>query len=785
MALSAAPPRLGNLPAELTTFVGRRHELAEVRRLLAASRLVTLTGVGGAGKTRLALRAANDARRGFQDGVWFVDLASVADPSLLPPVVSATLGLLDQVVDRAAERLAEYLRDKQLLLVFDNCDHLRDPCAVLAGRLLSQSPGLHVLATSRQTLGVTGEHVYPVPPMTLPPGDPAVSLETAAVSEAVALFVDRARAVRPSFALTEDSVAASVAVCRRLDGIPLAIELAAARLSALSVEELLERLQDRYRLLVGGSTSALPRHQTLRELVGWSWNLCTEHERTIWSDAAIFRSGFDLAAAEAVCADNEVAREEVLDVLTALAQKSVLTPHENRGRVRYHMLDTLQQFGQEQLQGTGRRGAVLERHRAHYAEMASQAYAVRFGQHQREWLERLQLELANLRVALDTSFGKPSAVDSGLELAADLWFFWAASGRANEGRQWLDRGLRLARASTPIRTRAMEFYAYLCLMQDDLVAARPMVAEARTAAQSQADARNLAWVTQLRAMVALSEGDLAAAQPLFVEALAAHRDNRDQIGAADTSTMLALVNVLLMRLSEAEKVCRDAIATCESHGERWLKTYLIWDLGLAAWRGGNSDESRVYAREALRLARDLDEPIAISLCLELLAWNLDAGTDAALAVRLLGAVRSVLQSVGWGRNGVPVFGSAGLTKFHDDCLVRLHDRLAPSEIDAAFEEGAAMTRERIIAAALGETAPRASRVTHARNAEPGMLTRRELEVADLVAQGLSNKDIAATLVISQRTAEAHVEKILTKLGFTSRARIAAWMVEHRGAQPPS
>ena len=786
MSLTTAPPRHGTLPAEVTTFVGRRREIADIKRLIASSRLVTLTGVGGAGKTRLALRVAVEVRRGFPNGAWFADLAALEDKALLAHTVSSMLGLRDQNAQGPMSSLADYLEDKRLLLVLDNCDHLRDACAVLADTLLRRAPGLRVLTTSRQTLGVTGEHVFQVPPLTLPEAASNLPAHAIDAYEAMSLFVERAQAVRPSFALTDETVGAAIAVCRRLDGIPLAIELAAARLSALSVPDLLERLEDRYQVLVGGSTSAPPRHQTLRELVGWSWDLCSEQERTLWSSAAVFRSSFDLSAAEEICPSEVVDRAEILDVLTALVQKSILTVQETGGHIRYRMLETLQQFGQAHLERTGQESGIRERHRAYYARLASKAFADWFSEHQRSWLDTLLLELSNLRVALDFSLGNPPLVDSGLKLAADLWYFWLATGRTNEARQWLDRGLQSTTSPTPARTRALEACAYMCFMQDDLAIAKPMIAEARLAVADEPDSPNLAWATQLEAMSALAEGDLARARPLFENALAAHQANQDLVGAVDTSTLLAAVDVLLGDLSAAEELSLQAIATCDSHGERWLKAYQIWDLGLVAWRRDDTEVAIARAQEALRLGRLLDEPIAIALCLELLAWNTQAAGHAGQAARLLGGAQGVLQRIGWQRIGVPVFGLAGLTTYHDECLARLRDDLGPAKLALALQEGAAMAVDKAVAAALGESPD--TNESRPRGERPGLptLTRRENEVAELVAEGLSNKEIAAKLVISQRTAEAHVERILTKLGFTSRTQVAAWVVEHKlsRSQPP-
>lgn len=774
MSLTTAPPRHGSLPAELTTFVGRRRQVAEVKRLVTMFRLVTLAGVGGTGKTRLALRAGTDLRRDFPGGVWFVDLAPLAEAGLIENAVSSALGLHDRGPGLPYHGLIDYLAGKHLLLILDNCDHLRDACAVLADTLLRHAPRLRILTTSRQTLGVTGEQVYQVPPLSLPEHNMNLSMDAVDAYEAIALFVARAQAVRPSFNLTEETMGAAVGICRRLDGIPLAIELAAARLSALSVPDLLERLEDRYQILVGGSTTALPRHRTLRELVGWSWDLCSDLERRVWSSASVFSSGFDLPAAEAVCTDDAVALSTILDVLTALVEKSILTADETSGHIRYGMLETLQQFGHAELVRTGRDGEVHERHRTYYAGLASQGHGAWFGGHQTALMDRMLLELGNFRVAFDTSFAMPGSLDFRLALAADLWFVWVASGRTNEGLQWLTRGLQSSPPQTPIRTRALLAYAYLSLTQDDPEKAKPAIAEA-TAAASDADPHNLAWANQLQAMIALAEGNLTAAQALFEDALARHRANKDLIGLADTSALLALVDALTDRLHDAEEVSHAAIAICESHGERWLKSYLVWDLGLVAWRRGNPDDAVKFARESLLLARDLGDPVATTLCLELLAWSAEKQGDSATAAQLLGGARGVLERIGWRRSGVPIFGLAGLTSFYDDCLAQLEGRMGRTTLDSLLTQGSAIGLDDVVALALGEEDTATRRPRRDRSDERG-LTKREGEVADLVALGMSNKEVAARLVISQRTAEGHVERILNKLGFTSRAQIAAWVV---------
>lgn len=785
MSAHQAPLPGGNLPAELTSFVGRRRELAEVKRLLALSRLVSLTGVGGAGKTRLALRAADNASRDFPDGVWFVDLAALDDPDLLAQSIASTLGLHDRRARWPVAELAKYLVDKKLLLVLDNCDHLRDECAVLADALLRQARDLRILATSRQTLGVTGEHVFRVPPLTLP--EPETDLPLAAVSqyEAVNLFVERARAVRPEFELTDHTVRAATAICQRLDGIPLAIELAAARLSALSVQELLERLEDRFQVLVGGSPSARPRHRTLRELIGWSWDLCTDAERTLWRRASVFPTGFDLSAAEAVCAGPPLDPEAILHVVTTLVEKSIVTAHEDAGRVRYRMLETLRQYGLEQLDASAEQQAVREKHRAYYTELGHAAAADWFSERQTEWLGRLRLELSNVRVALDTSYQSPELVDSGLDLVSALWFFWIATGHTNEARRWLERGLKADSPSTTARTRAMVSCAYVCIQQEDLTTSWPLIYRAHEAATAEESPANLAWATQLRAMAAMAEGDLTGAEPLFEQALRAHRANEDLVGAIDTIFFLAAVYALRGAPTRAEALYREAITTCENHGERWYKCYMLWGLGLVAWQQDDVDRATAHAREALRIGQLLNELWAIAFCVEFLAWTAQTAGDHDRAANLLGGAEELWRRVGWRRAGVPLYyGLRDLTTYHDQCLSRLGEQLGADELQLAMRNGAAMTLDDLVVEALGEKRERPAQRTPDRQGLPS-LTKREKEVAGLVAQGLSNKEIADRLVISPRTAEAHLEHVLNKLGFNSRVQVAAWVVERRGTAPKS
>ncbi|MQA61392.1 MAG: hypothetical protein GEU86_07815 [Actinophytocola sp.] len=775
MPASKPPGRAGNLPAELTTFIGRRREIAEIKRLLSVSRLVTLTGVGGAGKTRLSLRTAADLQRAFADGVWLVELAALEDQALLTQTIATTLGIHDRTARWPAPALAEYLADKRLLLVLDNCEHLRSACAVLADTVLRAAEGLHILATSRQALGLTGEHIYQVPTMSMPSGDRMPPPDALGQYEAVNLFVDRAVAVQPGFAVTEANSETIVRACQRLDGLPLAIELTAVRLRALGLDELLERLEDRFRLLTAGSPGALPRHQTLRALIDWSSELCSPQERTLWERLSVFSGGFDLHAAEAICAGGEVVEQDILDLLADLVDKSIVIAEEHEGRQRYRLLETIRQYGLERLRASGTEKEFRQRHRDYFANLTEQALIEWLSPTQGQWLADLLREHNNLRAAFDFCFTEPGQADIGLRMTGAMWFFWIATGLTSEGRRWLERGLELTEEPSSARSRALWVCGYLCTIQEDIATAEPMMAECSAAAEQMDDAIASAWAVQLRGMVAMSEGDLRSARVCLEDGLNRHRANANPLGVLDSSFYLVAVTALLGDLDKAVELCEEAIELCDSRQERWLKSYMLWDLGLVAWQQGDLVRAAESGRDGLRLARESNEQWVIAFCFEILAWAAGGEGKPARAARLLGAADRL-----WRRIGAPLFGMRHLVTCHEEQTAAVRAALGAKAFDTEFERGTVISTDDAIAYALDER----ERVPEGTGAARGdtSLTKRELEVAELIAQGLSNKEIAAKLVISRRTAEAHVEHILGKLAFSSRAQVAAWVAEQRGVE---
>lgn len=763
----------GSLPAEVTTFVGRRQEVAEVRQLLSASRAVTLTGMGGVGKTRLAVRVGHEVRRAFRDGVWLVELAALESRGMLARAVAEALQIRDHSAAPALKVLADHLRDKQALVILDNCEHLVGECAVLADTLLRAAPELRILATSRQVLGIASEHAVPVPTLAMPDrGRPP--LEQFAQWDAVQLFTERARAVLPSFALTEDNRDVVAGIIRRLDGLPLGIELAAVRLRALSAKQLLDRLDDRFRLLTGGSAAVLPRHQTLRALIDWSHNLCSEEERLLWHRASVFAGSLDLEAAETVCSGTGIDREDVLDLVIGLVDKSVLIREDHLDGVRYRMLDTLRQYGRERLGERGEEAELRRRHRAYYRDLAARARAEAFGPEQVTWFNRLDLEQANLRTALEGCFATPADAPAGLSMATDLLYHWITSYYLGEGRGWLERGLAAATSPDDVRGRALWADSWLAVIQADIPAATIRLEECRRIGERLGDEPILAYADLFCGMVAMSEGRGEEAIELYERAVKRHRRTGDPVGLALSLIRLSLACSFLGRSQAAIAAAEECLAVCDSYGEGWHKAYTMMALGVEVWRQGDLQRATELERQSLAFNRSLGDRLGVGITIEVLAWIAAAQSLYERAARLLGILETV-----WNDVGAPLSGYGYLAPYHDECEERTREALGEPAFSTAVKRGARLPYEEALAYALQEDKP-----SQETKQDAAVLTRREREIAGLVAQGLTNKEIAASLVIAQRTAEGHIEHIMTKLGFNSRAQIAVWVGEQARGEAP-
>jgi predicted ATPase/DNA-binding CsgD family transcriptional regulator len=735
------------LPAERTSFVGRRGELGRLRGLLSESRLVTLVGPGGVGKTRLALRAADELRRSFPDGVVLADLTAVADPALVAGQVAAAFDVRDSTGRWVLASLAEVLAERRVLLVLDNCEHLRDACAVLVDALLPACPGLSVLATSRTPLDVPGEALCAVPPL--------------AGADGIALLEQRARAAVPGLVLAPEDAGTLEELCRRLDGVPLAIELAAVRLRALTPAQLLDRLGDRFGLLRREGPAGPERHRTLRATMAWSADLLAERERALWRRAAVFAAGFDLAAAEAVCADAGLPPEAVLDALTRLVDASLLVVDRSGSGTRFRMLETVRAFGRELLEESGEGGEVRGRHRDWCAGLVAAAAADFLGPGQVAAFDRLAAVHAELGAALDCCLRTPGEEPAGLALASDAWLYWAARGHLGEGRRRLDLLLRAAAAEVPERARALVVAGYLALAATDPEAAVPLLEEGRRAAADQPAVA--ATAVQYLGQAALFRGDLAAAGRLLREAAAAH----EALGAPAAAFCWADVGVAALLAGEpaaADAAFATALATA---ADPWTRSHALWGRGLVRLTDGDAAGAAWLEEQALRLMREVDDRSGVALCVAALGWAAAESGDADRAARLTGAAEAAWRSI-------PATAPAPVAGWQDRWTGPARRALGEQRWARSVAEGRALDRRAAVALALGE-GPAPVPVTPPPSAP---LTPRQQEVARLVAQGLTDREIAARLVISTRTAESHVEQILTRLGFRSRAEIAAWTAAH-------
>jgi predicted ATPase/DNA-binding NarL/FixJ family response regulator len=770
--VGTGPRSVDTLPAELTSFVGRRREVAEATRLLGTARLLTVIGFGGVGKTRLAIRVAAKVERAFPDGRWFVALESVDDPALLAETVANALGLRDQAVDPTT-RLIEYLADKHALLVLDNCEHLAEACAELVERLLSYAPGLRILATSRHLLRAMGERALSVPPLSLASTVPD-GPDGGSGPEAVTLFAERAAAVSPGFTLSGQNRRVVTEVCRRLDGIPLAIELAAVRLRSLALPELRTQLENSFHVLAYGPRDVVPRQATLRAAIDWSYQLCAPAERLLWARASVFSGGFDLESVEQVCTGDGIPRESVLDLVSGLLDESILTRVETAdGRhLRYHMLEVIRRYGRSALVESGWLDTARARHRDWCRRLVRDYQATWFGPGQVAWLLRLRDEHANLRAALESYLIESGEPGTALEMAGGLRTYWIACGVIREGSVWLDRALAAVPAPSLTRAEALFAAGYLAAMAGESAAAQAMLTEARALAERFAERNLLAEVRRALGLVAFQRGDHASALATTDDVVAGQRVAGDVAGLSNTLFQRALIGSFVGD-SRAVAAAEECVAVCESHGAGWSGAYAHWVLGLARFEAGDPGGAKEPLRQAIRLLRELDDTTGIANAVETLAWCAAEEGRHRHAARLVGVTRMVYRASGARVSEVTASHRAQAARQQE----RLRRTLGEQGYQATVAEGESFDLAQAIDYALEEQPAAAAMPTRAAAASDP-LTAREREIARLVSEGLSNRAIAQRLVIATRTAESHVENILTKLGFTSRAQVAAWVAAH-------
>jgi predicted ATPase/DNA-binding CsgD family transcriptional regulator len=769
-----------NLPAQRTSFVGREREMLEVKRQLVMTRLLTLTGAGGSGKTRLALEVARDLVGAYPEGVWLVELAPLSEQALVPQAVAKAVKVAEQPSRPLTDALVDDLRDKRLLLVLDNCEHLIDEAARLADALLSSCPLLRVVATSREILGVEGELVWRVDPLSFPEAHrdanrtPTAAVGELARYEAVRLFVERARLRSPRFELTAENVGAVARICRRLEGIPLAVELAAAWVRALSLEQIARRLEDSLTLLRSDSRTASPRQRTLRGTLDWSHDLLSAEERVLLRRLSAFAGGWTLEAAEEVVGTSEeVGEGDVLDLLSNLADKSLVVAEVRAGEVRrYRLLEPVRQYARERLDESGEAETFRHRHAAFFLALAQEAEPQLTGAHQQEWAERLEVEHDNMRAAMSWTLEREP--ETALRLAGTLARFWERRCRFVEGSGWLEAALRQSgHADAATRAKLLSEAGTFAWHRADYDRAIVFHGEALGLYRELGDDGGVAFALLCLGAQHCEKGDYERAAPFLEEALAVSRRSGDKPSTAGTLHNLAEVERQRGNYERAKTLGMQGIALAREMEDRWQLAIVVGWVGLLmVWSGDEHDLAEGFLKESLALNRELGNWAYGAYCLEGFAGLAGARRQGERAARLWGAAEALRSNLG---AGVP----PETRPYYECSMAAARARLGEAAWEAAFAEGMAMSSEEAAEYALFEEVSLAPEGLPVGGGTEDPLTAREREVAARVARGLSNSQIASELHLSEYTVGNHVSKILRKLEFSSRAQVAAWATERR------
>jgi len=698
-----SPELRHNLPLQVTSFVGRESQIAEVKGLMEKTRLVTLTGSGGSGKTRLSLQVAAEMLDGSGDGVWLVELAPLTDPNLVPSTVADVLGVREESVRPITETLKEHLKNKFLLLILDNCEHLLDACAKLADSLLRNCPRVLILATSREGLGISGEQAYRVPSLSLPDPKQAQTAEALGHYESVRLFVDRAVLAKSDFQVTNQNAPALASVCHRLDGIPLAIELAAARVRSLTIEDINSKLDQRFRLLTGGSRTALPRQQTLRSLIDWSYDLLNDVEKAFLSRLSVFAGGWTLDAAESVCSGDPVEAWETLDLLASLCDKSLVVSESHDHATRYRLLETVRQYARDRLLERGEGTQWRDRHLTCFTELAEEAEPCLRGSEEQKWLERLETEHDNFRAALEWSQGPSSESDPtttanavlGLRMAGCLMLFWLNRGHLAEGRDWLDRASskRLV-DNLEVRAKALYGAGAIAVGQWDHLAARSFLEEALELWREAGDRSGIAASLCSLGNLALGQADYSVARLYYEESLATSRELGNKQGVVSALNNLACLELAQDDHARATTTLQECLALSRDLGHQTAIAGALASLGrLAKLRGDYADARKLWS-ESLKIYLELGSINSIPNLLDDFADLHAILGEPGRGSHLWGAAERLRERTG---------GSASPQHRaqREQAIVRARDALGDEgPFDAAWQAGREMTMEQAIELAL-------------------------------------------------------------------------------------
>jgi len=808
-----------NLPASRTNFVGREREMVEVRRMLAMTGHLTLTGTGGCGKTRLALEVARDLVGTYKDGVWLVELAPLSEGALVPQVMAATLGVQEQPGRPLQESLLDALGDKETLLILDNCEHLLDAAARLTVALLDSCSRLRVLATSREPLGVTGELGWPVPSLSAPGTQQSLTVEELGGYESVRLFADRASKRHPGFELTSENATAVARVCVGLEGIPLAIELAAARIGMLSAAQISERLGHSLKLLTDGDQRVDHRHQTLRAALEWSFELLGEPEQALFRRLAEFAGGFTLDAAESVGVGEGIDQEDVLELLSVLVDKSLVVAEENWEQgARYRLLEPVRQYAREKLGVSGEAEAVGRRHAEFFLALAEEAEPELTRSQQAEWLDLLETERDNLRAALSWALGRE--LDSGPRMAGALCRFWHTRGYLSEGRTYLEAVASSSAVPTTIRAKALDGLGWIAEPQGDYERAREAYEESLELYRISNDKRGVANVLGDLGSLALDRGDYEEATSLLVESLTLHRELGSKEEVVGVLNGLGVLASAKGDREQSISYFSEALALSRGTGNVRRNATSLGNLGITMLVHDNPEQATVLLEESLALFREIGDSsnIAIGLmysalaaltegdharvqplgqesmnllqraedkqhmpdCLEIMAGGAAAQGLAQRAARLWGAAEAMREDI-----GVPLQPED--RKLLAPYLATARSSLGEPAWQTTLVEGRAMMPRQAIEYSLSAEEPVLSipvaRRPGGNSATFAPLTPREEEVALLVSRGLTNRQIGSELFISEHTVATHIAKILKRLALSSRSRLSAWVADRR--LPPS